>query len=153
MSFFQVPENIFCRCGSVSTSVTFLCSTNSPTARLSQAPCLLNLQTGFLHNNRALRLYLALGLYKKTPSDCAPSIPTVFFSDTQPSLQEKRIDEFSIHTLRESHATIQELTSQIQERVRYMNDSREFPCIKQICGGNFYTFPVSRQSFQVLDLC
>ena len=29
--------------------------------------------------------------------------------------QEMRIDEFSVHKLRESHATIQELTSQIQE--------------------------------------
>ena len=38
-----------------------------------------------------------------------------------------RVDKFSIHTLRESHATIQELTSHIQElqeRVNNVNDSR-----------------------------
>ena len=46
--------------------------------------------------------------------------------------QEMRIDEFSRNELRESHATIQEPTSQIQEqkqelqeRMNYMNDSRE----------------------------
>ena len=39
------------RCRSVSTSVTFLHSTNSPTSRsLSQAPCLLGLRTGLLQN-------------------------------------------------------------------------------------------------------
>ena len=40
--------------------------------------------------------------------------------------QEMRIDEFSVQKLRESHATIQELTSQIQEmqeRMNCMNDS------------------------------
>ena len=30
-------------------------------------------------------------------------------------VQEMRVDEFSLQKLRESHATIQELTSQIQE--------------------------------------
>ena len=41
--------------------------------------------------------------------------------------QEMRMDEFSGNELRESHATIQEPTSQIQElqeRMNYMNDSR-----------------------------
>ena len=46
--------------------------------------------------------------------------------------QEMRIDEFSRNGLRESHATIQELTSQIQELQERAT--------------------VSRQSFQVLDL-
>ena len=44
--------------------------------------------------------------------------------------QELRVDEYSLYkTLRESHDTIQRLTSQIhelQERVNYMNDLREF---------------------------
>ena len=43
--------------------------------------------------------------------------------------QEIRIDELSSHELRESHVTIQELTSQIQEfqeRMKILNDSREF---------------------------
>ena len=43
--------------------------------------------------------------------------------------QEMRIDEFSSNELRESQATFNELTSQIQEleeRVNLMNDSREF---------------------------
>ena len=41
--------------------------------------------------------------------------------------QEMRVDEISIHKLRQSHVTIQELTSQIQElqeRVNFLNDSR-----------------------------
>ena len=40
-----------------------------------------------------------------------------------------RSDEFSRNELRESHVTIHELTSQIQElqeRMNYMNESREF---------------------------
>ena len=43
------------------------------------------------------------------------------------SAQEMRVDKFSIHKLRESHATIQELTShkqELQERVNNVNDSR-----------------------------
>ena len=42
--------------------------------------------------------------------------------------QEMRIDEFSRNELRESHATLQELTSQLQElqeRMNCMNDSRD----------------------------
>ena len=40
--------------------------------------------------------------------------------------QELRVDEFSVQKLRESHDTIQQLTSQMQElqkRVNCMNDS------------------------------
>ena len=43
--------------------------------------------------------------------------------------QELRDDEFSLQKLRESHDTIQKLTSQIQEfseRVNCLNDSGEF---------------------------
>ena len=43
--------------------------------------------------------------------------------------QEMRFDEFSMQKLRKFHATMQELTSQIQElqeRVNEINDSREF---------------------------
>ena len=43
--------------------------------------------------------------------------------------QEMRIDEFSLNELRESHATIRELASHIQElqeRMNYMNDSLNF---------------------------
>ena len=43
--------------------------------------------------------------------------------------QESRVDEFFVQKLRESYATIQKLTSQIQdlqERVNCMNGSREF---------------------------
>ena len=50
--------------------------------------------------------------------------------------QEMRIDEVSRHELRESHATIQELTSQmqeLQERMNYMNDSKEFQDEESIC--------------------
>ena len=50
--------------------------------------------------------------------------------------QEIRIYEFSRHELRESQATFQELTSQIQElqeRVNFMNDSREIQHVESIC--------------------
>ena len=70
--------------------------------------------------------------------------------------QEIRIDEFSSIELRESHATTQELTSQIQEsqeRMNYTNDSREFQDVESIWSGNYHTFPVNRQLFQVLVGC
>ena len=47
--------------------------------------------------------------------------------------QELRVDEFSVQKLRESHDTIQNLTSQIQElheRANCMNDSGEFQDIE-----------------------
>ena len=50
--------------------------------------------------------------------------------------QEMRIDEFSRQEFRESHATIHVLTSQIQElqeRVNFMNDSREFQDVESAC--------------------
>ena len=52
--------------------------------------------------------------------------------------QEMRIDEFSRHELIESQATIQELTSQIQElqeKVNLMNVSREFQDVESIRSG------------------
>ena len=70
--------------------------------------------------------------------------------------QELRVDAFSVQKCRESHDTIQKLTSQIQElqeRVKCMNDAGEIQDIESYCSGNFLTFPVNRQSFQVLDLC
>ena len=66
--------------------------------------------------------------------------------------QELRIDEFSRNELRESHATFQELTSQIQELQEIMicmNDSRKFQDVESICCGNYLTFPVNWQVFQV----
>ena len=55
-----------------------------------------------------------------------------------------RIDEFSRNELRKSHATIQELTSQVQklqERVNCMNDSREFQDLESICSGKLSHVP------------
>ena len=69
---------------------------------------------------------------------------------------ELRVAEFSGQKLRESHDTIQQFTSQIQElqeRVNCMSDSGEFQDVESNCSGKGLTFPVSRQSFQVLDLC
>ena len=58
--------------------------------------------------------------------------------------QELRVDEFSVQNLRESHDTIQRLTSQIQElqeRVTCMNDSGEFQDIESnYSGKNFSRF-------------
>ena len=70
--------------------------------------------------------------------------------------QEMGIDESSRNELRESHATMQELTShtlELQEKVSFVNDSAEFQDVESICSGKNLTFPVSRQSSQVLDLC
>ena len=70
--------------------------------------------------------------------------------------QELRVDEFSVQKLRESHDAIEKLTSQIkelQERVKCMNDSREFQDVESNTVENSLTFPVNRQSFQVLVAC
>ena len=56
-----------------------------------------------------------------------------------------RVDELSMQKLRESHVTIQVLTSQVQdlqERVNCMSDSREYQV------ENYLTFPFNRQSLQ-----
>ena len=58
--------------------------------------------------------------------------------------QEMRIDEFSRNEFRESHATIQELTSliqELQEIMNYMNDSRESQDIESICIGKLSHVP------------
>ena len=55
-----------------------------------------------------------------------------------------RIDEFSRHELRESQATTQEFTSQIQElqkRMNYLNDSPEFQDVESICSGKLSHVP------------
>ena len=67
-----------------------------------------------------------------------------------------RKDEFSRNELRGSHASTQVLTSQeqeVQERMSYLNDSKEFQDFEPICSGNYLTFPVSGQWFQVLEQC
>ena len=58
--------------------------------------------------------------------------------------QEMRTDEFARHELRQSHAAIHGLTSQIQdlqERKNYMNDSRELQDIESICSGKLSHVP------------
>ena len=62
--------------------------------------------------------------------------------------QELRVDDFSAQKLRESHETIQRLTSQVQElqdRMSHLNDWNK--------SGFFHTFPVNQKGFQVRDLC
>ena len=52
--------------------------------------------------------------------------------------QEQRVDEVSVHKLRENHETIQQLTSQlqqIQEQMNTMNDSGDFQDVEwNSCG-------------------
>ena len=58
--------------------------------------------------------------------------------------QELRVDELSVQKLRESHDTIQQLTSQIQdlqERVNCMNDSRKFQDTESICSAKLSHVP------------
>ena len=52
-----------------------------------------------------------------------------------------RKDEFSRNKLRESHATIQELTSQVRERMNFLNGSKEFQDIESICSGKLSHVP------------
>ena len=54
--------------------------------------------------------------------------------------QELRVDEFSIQKLRESHETIQRVTSQVQElqeRMTYLKDFGEFQEVEANYGGKF----------------
>ena len=70
--------------------------------------------------------------------------------------QEFRVDEFCVPKLRESHETVQRLTSQVQELhkgMNYLNDSGDFHEVESNNSGFFHTFPVNQQGFQVLDLC
>ena len=72
------------------------------------------------------------------------------------SAQEMRTDEFSIHKLKESHATMQELTSQkqeLQERMIFLNDSKEFHDVETICSGKLSLVPSQPAFFQVLVDC
>ena len=67
-----------------------------------------------------------------------------------------RIVEYCRNELRENHAPRQELTSQVQElqeRMNYVNQSKEFQDFESICLENYLTFSVSLQSLQVLELC
>ena len=69
--------------------------------------------------------------------------------------QELRVDGFPVQKLRESHGTIQKLTSQIQElqeRVSRMNYSGESQDIESNYSGIFLKFPINLQSFQILNL-
>ena len=61
--------------------------------------------------------------------------------------QELRVVEFSVQTLRESHDTIQRLTSQVQElreRMNYLTDSGEFHEVESNCSGFFCHVPSRR---------
>ena len=65
-----------------------------------------------------------------------------------------RIHEFTRNDLRKSRATLQELPSQIQEmqdRMNYMNNSREFQDVKSICSGKLSRVP--SQAVIVPSLC
>ena len=58
--------------------------------------------------------------------------------------QELRIDEFSRQEFIKSHATVHELTSQIQElqqRENLMNDSGEFQDVASACSGKLSHVP------------
>ena len=70
--------------------------------------------------------------------------------------QETRTDEFSREELRESQATIQELTTQIQElqdRVNLMNDSGGVQVVESVCSGKCSHVPRRPAIVQVLVDC
>ena len=69
-------------------------------------------------------------------------------------VQEMRIDEFSRQELKESQATINELTvpiQELQERVNLMSDSRLFRDVESACSGRLSHVP--SKLFQVLVVC
>ena len=71
-------------------------------------------------------------------------------------VQELRVDEFCAQILKESHDTIQRLTSQIQElqeRANCMSDSGEFQEKESNYSGQFSLVPSQPAVVQVLDLC
>ena len=62
--------------------------------------------------------------------------------------QELRVDEFSVQKIRDSHETIQKLTSQLQSMQEQMNsvdDSGKFKKWNQIIVGDCLTFPVGQK--------
>ena len=82
------------------------------------------------------RLHEDLALREKALRDTR--IRTIHSKEELKSAQEVRVDEFSMH------ATIQELTSQIQElqeMVNCMNDSREFQNTESTCSGKLFHGP------------
>ena len=68
--------------------------------------------------------------------------------------QELRVEEFSVQKLRESHETIQRVTSQMKEmqgQMNSVNDSGEFQKVESHHSGDCLTF--NQQRFQVIVLC
>ena len=55
--------------------------------------------------------------------------------------RELRIDEFSLQKLRESHDTIQKITSQMQEREKCIDDPGEFQDIESNYSGQICHVP------------
>ena len=67
--------------------------------------------------------------------------------------QELRVEEFSLQKLRESHETMQRLTSQMQDmqgQMNSMNGSGEFQEVESNHSGRLSHVP---QRFQVVLLC
>ena len=100
-------------------------------------------QYGYEESRRELaRLYEELAQREKTLRETR--IRIIHEVEDLKRVQEMRIDDFSRNALRESHASIQELTSQIQEckeRMNYMNDSKEFEDVESISSGKLTHVP------------
>ena len=97
--------------------------------------CMSNVNHGYEESRREqARLYEELAQREKALR--GTRIRNIHEVEELKRAKQMRIDEFSRHVLRESHATIQELTSQIQElqdRVTLVNGSREFQDVESIC--------------------
>ena len=73
-----------------------------------------------------------------------PQIRNIHEMGNMKSAKELRVDEASVHKLRESHGTIQRLTSQLQEMQEQMNsikDSREFQEVESSYSGRLSYVP------------
>ena len=119
-------------------------SLNSCIKELQQQTCAQRFELQDAHHGYAesrreqVRLQEELAMKGKAPRDT--QIRCMHIMGEMKRAQELRFDEFSVHKLRESHDTIQGLTSQIQalqERMNCMNDSGEFQEVESnYCGKN-----------------
>ena len=98
---------------------------------------------GFFESRREqARLQEELSMREKVLRDS--QIQNIHEMGEMKRAQELRVDEFSVQKLRESHGTIQNLTSQMQgmqEQMNSMNDSGEFQEVESNHSGRLSYFP------------
>ena len=121
---------------------------NNCTGDLQQEACaqrldLENTHHGYVESRREqVRLQEEFGMKEKALRET--QIRNIHEIGEMKRVQELRVDEFSVQRWRESHESIQRLTSQIQElqeRMNYLNDSGEFHEAESNKSGTFSHVP------------